>query len=126
MNGFHHVALKAYDFDKTVEFYTKGLGFERGISWGEGDGRAIMIDVGGGNYIEVFAGGKQEQGEGAFIHIALKSNNCDADIEKAVNAGAVVTMMPQDVDIPSDPVKKVRIAFCKGLSGEVIEFFEEK
>jgi len=126
MNGFHHVAMRAYDFDKTVDFYINGLGFEKGISWGEGDSRAIMINVGCDSFIEVFAGGKPDQEEGAFIHIALKSDNCDLDLEKAVKAGAIVTMQPQDVDIPSDPVKKVRIAFCKGLSGEIIEFFQER
>jgi glyoxylase I family protein len=127
MNGFHHVAMKVLDFDKTVTFYTEGLGFEKGISWGEGDNRAITIDIGEGSYLEIFAGGKEvEKVEGAIIHIAFKSKSCDKDLERAVKAGAIVTLEATNVDITSNPVKPVRIAFCKGFGGEILEFFEER
>ncbi len=127
MNGFHHVAMKVFDFDKVVAFYTEGLGFEKGISWGEGANRAVMIDVGGDCCLEIFAGGKQdENAEATILHIAFKSSNCDDDLARAVKAGAVVEMDAESVDIPSNPIKPVRIAFCKGLGGEIIEFFEEK
>lgn len=127
MKGFHHVAMKVFDFDKTVAFYTEGLGLEKGISWGEGDQRAVMIDIGGSNYLEIFAGGKKvENEEGIITHIALKSNNCDKDLKRAVKAGAIVTLEATNVDIASNPIKPVRIAFCKGLGGEIIEFFEER
>lgn len=126
INGFHHVAMKAKEFEKVVEFYTEGLGFEKGISWGEGDSRAVMIHVGNGNFIEIFAGAKELNGqEGAFLHIALKSRDCDGDIRRAEEAGAIVTTEAISIDIPSNPVKKVRIAFCKGLNGEILEFFQE-
>ena len=26
--GFHHVAIRAVDFDATIQFYTQGLGFK--------------------------------------------------------------------------------------------------
>jgi glyoxylase I family protein len=127
MNGIHHVAMKVYDFEKTVEFYTKGLGFVKGISWGEGENRAIMIDIGEGTCLEIFAGGtKVEKEDGVFIHIAFKSKSCDEDIERAKKAGAIVTAEVQNVDILSNPIKPVRIAFCKGINGEIIEFFEER
>jgi len=58
--GFHHVALKARDFDKSVKFYTEGLGFKQVLAWGEGDNRAVMLDTGEGNYMEIFAGGSSE------------------------------------------------------------------
>lgn len=126
IDGFHHVAMKVKDFDEVVEFYTDGLGFKKGITWGNGDERAVMIDVGNENYIEIFAGGKMaDENEGAFMHIALKSQDCEKDLNRAVKAGAVVTVKVMNVDIPSNPVKKVRIAFCKGLNGEILEFFQE-
>ncbi|MHB1485019.1 MAG: VOC family protein [Saccharofermentanales bacterium] len=125
-DGFHHVAMKVEDFDKVVEFYTTGLGYKKGIAWGDGDGRAVMIDVGNENFIEIFAGGKvPDENDGAFIHIALKSRNCEKDIDRAEKAGAVITVKVMNVDIPSNPVKKVRIAFCRGLNGEILEFFQE-
>lgn len=125
-NGFHHIAMKAVDFDKVAAFYIEGMGYEKGISWGEGDGRAVMIHVGNANYIEIFAGAKEiNEQEGTLLHIALRSMDCDGDLARAVKAGAAVTMEPASIDIPSEPVKKVRIAFCKGLNGEILEFFQE-
>jgi glyoxylase I family protein len=125
--GIHHLAMNVFDFDKTVEFYVKGLGFKKGASWGEGDSRAIMLDSGNSTYLEIFAGGENtEKPEGSFIHIALTSYDCDKDIKKAKKAGANITMEPTDVDVPSDTPMKVRIAFCKGLNGEIIEFFQER
>ena len=129
MNGFHHVAMRVFDFDKVIAFYTEGLGLEKGISWGENDKRAAMIHVGEGNCLEIFAGGKEirtENEEGAIVHIAFASKCCDKDLERARNAGAVVTMEPQDIELQSNPKKNVRIAFCKGFGGELLEFFEEK
>ena len=126
--GFHHVAIRAYDFDASVRFYTEALGFTQKIAWGEGEKRAVMLDAGDGNYMEIFANGKHEpKPEGAIIHFALRTNNCDAAIERARAAGAQVTVEPKDVDIPSTPHRTpVRIAFCKGPDGEIIEFFQNE
>jgi glyoxylase I family protein len=126
--GFHHLALRVKDFDASVKFYTQGLGFVEKISWGEGDKRAIMLDTGDGNYLELFAGGTGEpKPEGAVLHFALRTDNCDQAIEQARKAGAEVTVEPKNVDIPSRPeTLSVRIAFCKGLDGEIIEFFQNR
>jgi glyoxylase I family protein len=126
--GFHHVAIRARDFDATVRFYTEVLGFTERIRWGEGNGRAIMLDVGDGNYLEVFAGGKdQPKPEGAILHFALRTDDCDAALERARAAGAEVTMEPKEILIPSTPdPTPIRIAFCKGPDGEIIEFFQNE
>jgi glyoxylase I family protein len=125
--GFHHVAMKVQDFEAAVQFY-KALGFTERISWGEGNGRAVMLDTGEGSYLEIFAGGSGEpKPEGAVMHFALRTGNCDAALAAARAAGAQVTMEPKNVDIPSRPAKTpVRIAFCKGPGGEVIEFFQNE
>ncbi|MXX14727.1 MAG: VOC family protein, partial [Gemmatimonadetes bacterium] len=34
--GFHHVAIRAHDFEASVKFYTEAMGFQKKISWGEG------------------------------------------------------------------------------------------
>lgn len=123
--GFHHVALKAGNFEKSVKFYTDGLGFEKSMSWGEGDGRAVMLDTGDGNFLELFAGGTPgDKPEGSLLHMAFRTDNCDMALNQAIAAGAVVTMEPADIDIKSNPVTKVRIAFCKGPDGELLEFFQ--
>lgn len=126
--GFHHVAIRSWDFDKTVAFYTEAFGFRPKIGWGEKPDRAVMLDVGDGNYLEVFEGKTTEghKPEGAVIHFALRVKSCDDAVARARAAGALVTMEPKNVDIPSYPTgpTPVRIAFIKGPDGEHIEFFE--
>lgn len=123
--GFHHIAMRVSDFDASVWFYTQVLGMTERVCWGEGSKRAIMLDTGDGNYIELFAGGSKEpRPEGMILHFALRTDNCDAALERARAAGMQVTMEPKNVEIPSIPPTPVRIAFCKGPDGEVIEFFQ--
>ncbi len=80
--------------------------------------------------MEVFAGGTRAPGEevpeGALLHFALRTNNCDAALERARAAGATVTMEPKSVTPAhaEEPKQTFRIAFVKGLNGEVIEFFQ--
>jgi len=124
--GFHHVAIRAWDFDASVKFYTEAFGFTEKIAWGEAKKRAIMLDTGDGNYLEIFANGAEgKKPEGSIIHFALRTSNVDEAIEKARAAGAEVTIEPRDVEIQSTPAPTaVRLAFCKGPDGEVIEFFQ--
>ena len=53
-----------------------------------------------------------------------RSNNVDGAVEAAVAAGAIVTVEPKDVILGVNPPTPVRIAFVKGLNGEIIEFFQ--
>jgi len=130
--GFHHVAIKVVDFDGAVAFYKNGLGLTEKVSWGEGDERAVMLDTGDGNYVEIFAGGKAETAsEGRMIHFALRTADTDAAHAKALAAGAVETMAPKNVDIQNrtptaPPVVTVRISFVRTPSGEIIEFFQNE
>jgi glyoxylase I family protein len=126
--GFHHVAIRAHDFDASVRFYTETLGFAEKIAWGEGDSRAIMLDTGDGNYLEIFAGGQAgSKPEGAILHFAIRTTDCDAAFERARLAGVEVTTEPKSVDIPSRPgPTPVRIAFFKGPDGEIIELIQNE
>lgn len=126
--GFHHVAIRAGDFEASVRFYGETLGFKEKISWGEGDKRAIMMDAGDGNYMEIFAGGTPgPKPEGAILHFAIRTDNCDAALERARAAGVEVTMEPKSLDIPSRPgPTPVRIAFFKGPDGEIVELFQNE
>lgn len=126
--GFHHLAMKVHDFDAVKRFYVDVLGFKEKITWGEGDKRAVMLDTGDGNYLEIFAGGTTEpRPEGTVLHFALRTTNCDAVVERVRAAGAQITVEPKDVTIPSKPVPTpVRLAFCKGPAGETIEFFQNE
>ena len=128
--GFHHVAIKVANFDESVTFYTRVLGFTEFIRWGEGDNRAILLDCGDGNFFELFAGGQpapadtKAGGAGPIIHVALRSDDVDGAVTRARAGGAEITLEPKDVTIPSNPPTPVRIAFCRAPGGEVIEFFK--
>ena len=125
--GFHHLALYASDFDKTMDFYLKGLscGYVRG--WGEGKGRVAMIDFGGGNLLEVFAkGSSAEQQNARFIHLAIATTDPDGAYEAALKAGAKPVDPPKDVAIQAEEPMPVRIAFVKGPDDEILEFFCDK
>jgi len=127
--GFHHVAIRSRDFDKTVDFYTRVLGFTPKINWQESPKRAVMLDAGDGNYLEVFEDldSTPGSGDGPILHFALRCDDTDAAIEHVRLAGCEVTMEPQDIDVQArEQVVPIRIAFCKGPDGEMIEFFQNE
>ena len=123
--GVHHLALSAVDFDKSIKFYTEGLGFEIVAEWGEGAGRAAMLDIGSGSHFEIFANGNPGAGKDEkFVHFAFATSNPDLAYENAMAAGAVSQMEPKSLEIPATPAMPVRIAFVRGPDDEVLEFFK--
>jgi glyoxylase I family protein len=124
--GFHHVAIKVRDFDAAWRFYTEALGLRPKVEWriGQTTNRAVMLDTGDGNYLEVFeAPDFAPAPNGAIIHFALRCADVDAAVERCRAAGARVTTEPKDVTIPSTPPTPVRLAFVEAPEGVVIEFF---
>lgn len=131
--GFHHLAIKVHDFDKSVRMYKDAFGFVEKVSWGEKtaaeDKRAVMLDTGDGNFLEIFAGGPAKRIEpagpmtcaAAIMHVAFRTSKIDEVIERARKAGFVVTVECKDVT-PSGVT--ARIAFVHGPDGEVVEFFQ--
>ena len=123
--GIHHLSLHAVDFEKSVKFYTEGLGFTKVVEWGEGAGRGIFLDIGNGNHFEIFADGNEnEQKNAKFGHIAILTSDPDTAYANAISAGAIPQTAPFDVDMPTNPAYSVRIAFVRGPDGEVLEFFK--
>lgn len=127
VKGYHHTAITVKDFDRSLKFYREVLGLKEVLAWGENDRRAVMLDFGDGGCIEIFAGGTADpKPEGVFLHLALRTDNCDNAIAAVKAAGMEITSHPVDITIPSNPPKPIRIAFFKGPDGEILEFFQEK
>lgn len=126
--GFHHVCMKTRDWAATMRFYQETLGCTVKIAWREAPTRAVMLDAGDGNYVEVFEDLDYTPApNGSIAHFALRTTRLDEVADRVRAAGAKITMEPKDVTIPTTngPVP-VRIFFCEGPSGEVIEFFQNK
>jgi catechol 2,3-dioxygenase-like lactoylglutathione lyase family enzyme len=121
--GFHHVALKATNFEESFKFFTEGLGMKFYTQWGEGDGRIAMLDLGDGGILELFAGGAEGPNTN-YIHFAMKVDDVDAAYATALAAGAKPKTAPKVVPLQSAPVKlTLNCAFVYGPSGEELEFF---
>jgi glyoxylase I family protein len=127
LTGFHHTALRVVDFDRALQFY-QSLGLSVTRSWGDAPKRAMMLNVGDGNYLEVFEGGDPAApSEARMIHFALRTPDCDAAHQAALDAGATEKMAPKDVTIPSHQGDlPVRISFVIAPEGEIIEFFQNE
>ena len=125
-SGFHHVAVRTHDWDASLKFWIEGLGFHQAIEWSEAPTRACMLDMGDGNYLEIFERERLENfdAEAPHLHFALRTTDVDAATEKARAAGAKVACEPTDPSVFDDKGWKVRISFVQGPSGEVCEFFQ--
>ena len=138
--GFHHVAIRARDFDATIRFYTEGLGcrVHYGFSVPGRIDRAAFLDVGDGRYIEVFGAGstvqsegrrrrpEEEATEGALLHFSLRVTDVEAAYARALVAGATARIEPRTAQLGGEPPAEVRIAFVTGPNGEVIEFLKSE
>lgn len=126
--GFHHVCVKTRDWDATMRFYQDTLGCTEKIAWRTAPQRAVMLDAGDGNYLEVFEDAAYMGApNGAINHFALRTTRLDAVAARVRAAGFKITMEPRDVTITTTngagPVP-VRIFFCDGPNGESIEFLQ--
>ena len=126
--GFHHACMKTRDWDATMRFYKDTLGCTEKVAWREAPQRAVMLDAGDGNYIEVFEDlAYTGAPNGEINHFALRTTRLDDVAARIRAAGYKITVEPRDVTIQTTngfgPVP-VRIFFCDGPNGESIEFLQ--
>ncbi len=123
---FHHIGLKARDFEKSLRFY-QALGMTCVARWESAETPIAMLDLGDGGRIELFGdGGDAFSANGKWVHFALGVDDVAAAYEKALAAGAESQSAPRDLALKAQPQDMtIRIAFVKGPDGEVIEFFKQ-
>ncbi len=129
IKGLHyaHAAIVAKDFEKSLAFY-QALGFKPYVTWGEGKGQIMLLDIGDGSKIELFAKGSDEYSvNGKFLHLAFAVENVEAAYRTAMAAGATSLIEPCERPLQSTPKKiTLELAFVAGPDGEQIEFCKEK
>lgn len=124
--GFHHVALKCKDIEKSISMYS-ALGMKKVVEWGEGEERVVMLDIGDGGRIELFANGSDDYSvNGKWQHFAIRVDNVDAAYKCATVAGFGEHTRPKVLILRAKPADlTINIAFVTGPDGEEIEFFKE-
>ena len=125
-DGFHHIGLITDDAERSLKFYTEGLGGKTAHSFIMGDtGRLIyLVDLGGNAVVEIIPRGNAGGEENArWAHVAVHTDDARAAYAKALEAGAKPRTEPGEVSLGAMPAV---IAFVTGPDGEVIEFFQVK
>lgn len=135
--GLHHAAIAVPDLDQAIGFYCGVLGFEEAWSaelparW-EAMSRALGVDSGcrirmlskGNSCIELFEYAHAEPGDPhrpvnrlGITHIALASDDCDADYARLSAAGV-------RFNAPLFGTSPGRFAYGRDPFGNVIELLE--
>lgn len=122
--GFHHIALRCADIEKSLTMY-KALGMKEEVRWGEGEKLIVMLDIGDGGHIELFANGSDEYSvKGKWNHFAMGVDNVDEAYQIALDAGFKPLIAPKFAPLESIPKKiTLNVAFVTGPDGEEVEFF---
>ncbi|MDA0842252.1 MAG: VOC family protein [Planctomycetota bacterium] len=126
--GTHHIAIQARDWEESMKLYRDVLGMPVAVEFVSGAGQKIaLLDAGDGSHIELFEPkkGTPKPGDNAandpVFHFALATTDARAAIEHVRAAGYEVTIEPKSLNLGH---WHVTIAFFKGPSGEVVEFFQ--
>ena len=124
--GFHHVALKVVDFEKSLAMY-RALGLRELVRWGEGKSEIAMLDIGDGGRIELFAcGGDEFAVNGKWQHFAMCVEDVEQAFAVALAAGFLPKTEPKVVPLDAKPHPiSLNIAFVLGPDGEQVEFFKQ-
>ena len=124
IKGIHHVAFKCEtqeQQDEMICFYHELLELPILRKWDTG----IHLDC-FNSCIEIFLDGTKSVGEGCIRHFAFATDHVDELVEKVRNAGYRVSVEPKNVDMKTNPVSSIRVAFIEGPLHESIELFCEK
>jgi methylmalonyl-CoA/ethylmalonyl-CoA epimerase len=95
------IALTVKDYEKSVKFYCEGLGIEPTAIWNNGDGKALMLNMGNAT-LEVFdenqaklidemEAGKRVSGQ---IRFALQVPDLESAMKRLLEHGATLVHEP--------------------------------
>jgi lactoylglutathione lyase len=124
-NGYHHIGLWVKDTQKSLDFYTQGLGGKVTFSFpmpADNSKTIYLVDLGGNAVVEIIPRGNGEEEVNAhWAHVALRSADAKAAYDMAIKAGAVSREAPKELKLGTMSVCN---AFVYGPDREVLEFFQ--
>ena len=91
--GFHHAAIKAADFQKTLDFYLNGLGMQHAFSLANKENRPWIeyLCVAPGQFIELFyPEGKAVEEDTRYMHLCLQIDDLPAYVAQLRERGIEV------------------------------------
>jgi len=136
--GIHHVGIRTRDWERTIAFYEKALGFTLKLGWGIAPRCGAFLDSGDGSCVEV---GEDlswvppppsdlpplKVPNGPIASMSLSTSRLDAACENARTCGARVLIAPREdtlnVTTGEGPVR-VRFAYLEGPSREWVQLLE--
>ena len=125
INGYHHAGLFAKDAQKSLDFYTQGLGGKIVFSFpipSDTSKTIYLVDLGGNSVVEIIPRGNGEEENNAhWAHLAFCTDDAKAAYEKAMKAGAVSRNEPKESKLGT---MNIINSFVYGPDKEVIEFFQ--
>ena len=125
--GTHHIAVQTRDWEASMRLYRDVLGMEVVAEFGSAERKIVLLDIGDGSHMELFAPTAESPAEGVdslndpVTHFALAVADARAATEHVRTAGYDITVEPKDLELGA---MKVTIAFFIGPCGEVVEFFQ--
>lgn len=141
IKGFHHINIKAQNFEETELFYSK-LGFVRVYSWKLKEFNiskcVMMLNPEIGMYIEICdrdanmptQGRTRKEGEeyteSALMHICFFVENAESAFENAIKAGAKCLSASGQITLKDEDGNELKVtnSLVYSPNGEVIEFMD--
>ena len=124
--GTHHIAIQTVDYEASLKFYTEVMGMTEVVGFENQGRRVAILDIGDGSHIELFEPipGTQPANDATgnvVFHFALQTTDIESALERVRAAGMEITVELRRADLGA---LNVSLAFFKGPSGEVVEFFQ--
>jgi len=140
--GIDHFAVRSANLEATLRLYVEGLGFRELYRWSRPPQvkSVVMLDSGNGVKLEVFdheamVVGTRPSSEASpdegpavgVIHIAVSTHDLEGTFRSALVHGGQELIPPTAMEltkISGDCPPSMRMAFVRGLDGEVIEIVD--
>ncbi len=124
--GTHHIAIQTTDYEASVAFYTEVMGMREVVGFETGGRRVVILDIGDGSHMELFepipgTTPSNDATGNVVFHVALQTTDIHAALERVREAGMEITVELRAAQLGD---LDVSLAFFKGPSGEVVEFFQ--